>query len=324
MAQNANANMEVEEDPPFEDAVEAQPGWFRRTLDYLFKKKPKGPPVLRPTVEEVAFENERRMHVAQMHAAIEESELQIKLFKTQKELEFVKDCHLEAALAHVNLATRGKEMDKNYETLVVRYLSQYFEQTGIVDPIAKLRIIENVIPRNIIYRTSIDNLPVLTRDPDTLHRVKYVNELNQGIRVTYPWWNFYMKHVEQISPENENGLCQPPKSYNVRQIIGTITIGSTIVLIGGYTIFKVCSAARDGITTHLLARLPPPPIPTGTLQNSLASTAQTLSNGAAGISVSTSTDPLLGNSTIWSTACGLARRKLITQLQSMITYVQDS
>lgn len=158
--------------------------------------------------------------------------------------------HDEGLRAHLKYLTRGKKMDKNYETYCTRLAEAYFEKVKISDPRKKNEVMEATMKLHIRDRLSTE--PLLMQNSNMLGRANYLNTLMDGRKISYPWWNLWRPYTEVLTDgsENEQSPYFVPERPNFWKYVA-ITSGLVITgLTVKYVISRACSSHTTGIITQ--------------------------------------------------------------------------
>lgn len=186
----------------------------------------------------------------------------------------------EGLLAYLNGQTRGKILNKDYVPYLVKLSNAYFAEVGQPDHILREKVMQDVIKKHLDFR--LKDTPFLTSRTDIMHRASYINALNQGKRITYPFWYFGKPKVETIQEwsENESGPYDSPRPYSYSRIIlttmGWVAVGWT----AKYLISRLYSNLTSGTTTQLAVKQLPLPSGTGIFRKFFPSTTPQVSTNS--------------------------------------------
>lgn len=301
--------------PMFQNPVAgpAPPGYFRRTIDGLWNAFNL---LNMNAVNDAARRAEVVAQRAQIEVDIENRMQQREIQRREAELLILE--HRGALRAYLKYHTRGKIIDEHYEQYVTRLAEAYFERVHIVNPREKNIILEDVLP--IHRRDKLSEEPLFMQDELMIARANYINRLQRGERISYPWWNFFRPHIVKLEDYSGNAhspyfVPERPNFWKYGMMVSGVVI---ITLTGRYAISRVCSSPTTGIIIPSVAKLPPLPSSTDMLQNVLTSTIRTSSAVYTGISDLTCVILESGPIKNMLTACGLAPKEEPISTVSMI------
>lgn len=240
--------------------------------------------------------------------------------ETRRKLDMLTMEHTDGLRAFLRYKTRGKKLDKNYESYITRLADQYFANYKIENCMERDAIVTAVFPLHRHDRLSEE--PMLMENENIIGRSNYLNQLMEGKKVTYPWWNLWRPTYITLNDASENSISPyfTPERPNFWKI-GTLIIASVTTAFAAKSfISRASSNLTSGSITQLVPKQLALPSTTDIIQNTLTPTIQTsLTTIYSGISDLTfiilESGPVKNS---W-TACNQLARELCTDAFLLLT-----
>jgi hypothetical protein len=113
--------------------------------------------------------------------------------------------HREQIVHHVNLEMYGKQIDKPdvYTKYLVAKCKIYFDTHAIHDERVKLELMNHALTKHVQYKVTRE-VPAFTSSIESIRAANRYNLMSSGVRIHYPWYNFYRATKERIFQDPEN------------------------------------------------------------------------------------------------------------------------
>lgn len=159
--------------------------------------------------------------------------------------------HREQIVHHINLEMYGKQIDKPdvYTKYLVAKCKVYFDTHGIHDEQAKLQLLDHALTEHVKFKIKRE-VPAFTRSIEDIRAANRYNLMSSGVRIHYPWYNFYRETKERIFQDPENAeagyvVYEQPNFWKYGAIALLVAIG---LWKGRHLISRLSSTLQVGTT----------------------------------------------------------------------------